>query len=105
MLQVMMWKVQWCPRVTTAINKILFWKSMLKCETDSVVGLSILHTRARKAGLKGIPYQGEHSITQMQEYISNAYKQFIQLKKEDNCHYTWLEELIEAQAEAWNHSK
>jgi len=35
-------QVQWCPRVTMAINKILFWKSILKQDSGSKVGLSIL---------------------------------------------------------------
>jgi len=42
-------KVQWCPQITTAINKILFWKSMLKWETGGKVGVSILFARAKKA--------------------------------------------------------
>jgi len=35
-------KVQWCLRITQAINKILFWKSVLKWELGGKVGLLIL---------------------------------------------------------------
>ena len=89
--------------VTKAINKILFWKSMLKWENGGVVGLSILHTRAWKASLAEVPHQGKHLINQMKENISKAYKQSRWLKKDDNHHDTWMTKLIEAQAKAWNH--
>jgi len=35
-------QVQWCPQITVAINRIIFWKSMLKREKGGKVGLSIL---------------------------------------------------------------
>jgi len=51
-------QVQWCPQVTAIINKILFWKSILKWESGRKVGLSTLNKQAKKAGLDLIPYQG-----------------------------------------------
>jgi len=35
-------RVQWCLSITQAINKILFWKSILKCELGGKVGITIL---------------------------------------------------------------
>jgi len=48
-------QVQWCPHITMAINKILFWKSMLKWELGGKVGISILKQWAHKAKIKAIP--------------------------------------------------
>jgi len=77
-------QVQWCPQVTTAINKILFWKSILKRELGGKVGLSILRTRAKKAWIDIVPQQGEYPIEDLQVLISKAHKQFNQLKRDDN---------------------
>jgi len=38
----------------------------------------------------------------VQEQISKAYKQFNQLKLDDNRRDTWIAQLISAQAAAWN---
>jgi len=56
-------QVQWCPWVMAAMNRILFWKSMLKWELGSKVGLLILHKQALKAGLDAVPYPGEYLIS------------------------------------------
>jgi len=97
--------VQWSPPVTGAINKILFWKGILKCKTGSKVGLMVLGTRAKKAHIDHIPYPGEISIPTIQENISKAYKQFARLKKDESRRDTWIAQLIEAQAQAWNQTK
>jgi len=70
-------QVQWCPQVTVAINKILFWKSILKRESGRKVGLSILKKQAKKAGI-------DYPIPTVKTFISKAYKQFWHLKKDDN---------------------
>jgi len=44
-------KAEWCPLVTKAINKILFWKSLLKRETGGKVGITILRTWSKKANI------------------------------------------------------
>jgi len=41
-----------------------------------LVGLSILWSQDKKAGLTSIPYLGKYSINSMKETISQAYKQF-----------------------------
>ncbi len=97
--------IQWCPQVTKAINKILFWKSVLKRESGGKVGLSILVTRAKKAGIDQVPFLGECSLDQIQQNISKAYKQFQYLKRDDNHRDTWLSQVIAAQATAWNQTK
>jgi len=97
--------VQWCPRVMAAINKILFWKSVLKRESGGLVGLMILTARTKKAGIVDIPCPGELPSATIQGHISRAYKQFQFLKKEDNRRDTWIGQLIAAQAEAWNKPK
>jgi len=48
-------KAKWCPLVTKAINKILFWKSLLKWETGGKVGITILRTWAKKANIAVVP--------------------------------------------------
>ena len=98
-------QVQWSPPVTSAINKILFWKGILKRETGGKVGLTVLGTRAKKAHIDHIPYPGEFPITTIQEHISKAYKQFGRLKKDESRRDTWIAQLIEAQAQAWNRTK
>jgi len=77
-------KVQLCPRVTTVINKILFWKSVLKQELGGKVGTMILHTCTHKAGMPSLPIAGEYAIATLKENISKAYKSFRQLKQDDN---------------------
>jgi len=77
-------KAQWCPWVTAAINKILFWKSMLKWELGGKMGILILNTRACKAGLISVPFVGEYAISSLKENISKAYKTFKQLKQDEN---------------------
>jgi len=99
-------QVQWSPQVKVAINKILFWKSILKRETGGKVGLTaVLATRAKKAHIDQIPYPGEFSMPTLQEKIGKAYKQFGQLKKDDTWRDTWIAQLIAAQALAWNRTK
>jgi len=96
-------QVQWCPQVSTAINKILFLKSILKQETGSKVGLSILRTQAQKAKIDTIPYyQGDYQLETLQEIISKAYKQFNRLKLDESRCDTWMAQLILVQATAWN---
>jgi len=98
-------KVPWCPNVTTAINKILFWKSILKQESGGKVRLSILWMRAKKAGLETVPFPSKYSIQEVQALISKAYKQFCHFKKDKNWWDTWIPQLTEAQATAWRHLK
>jgi len=69
-------QVQWCPRITTAINKILFWKAILKRELGGRVGISILRQRAHKAKIDEIPFPQEMSVDSIKDLISRAYKQF-----------------------------
>jgi len=98
-------QVQWCPQVTAAINKILFWKSILKRESGSKVGLSILKKQAKKAGIDQVLYPGTYPIPVVKTLISKAYKQFWHLKK-DNTHCdSWIAQLIAAQASVWNQPK
>jgi len=95
--------VQWCPMVTVAINKILFWKSVLK--QAGKVGLSILNSRACKAGLREVPIHGEYEIQSLKDLISKAYKQFWHLKLDENHWDTCIVQLISTQAEASNCTK
>jgi len=97
--------VQWCPRITTTINKILFWKSILKCETGGKVGLTILHSRAHKARVDYVLHKGEYPVKTLQEFISTAYKQFRHLKSDNTQRDTWIAQLISAHAAAWNQTK
>jgi len=97
--------IQWCPRITAAINKILFRKSLLKRERGGKVGLLILRMQAKKAGLPTVPHPGKYTQQTLKEHISWAYKQFQWLKKDDTRCDTWIVQLIVAQSEAWNQPK
>jgi len=94
-----------CPQITMAINKILFWKSMLKREQGGKVGLTILFARAKKAKVDHVPYPGELTIEEITHAISKAYKSFRILKKDHHQHDMWISQLIAAQAQAWNKTK
>jgi len=98
-------QVQWSPPVTTAINKILFWKGVLKRETGGKISLVVLKTRAKKAHIDHIPYPGKVSQSTVKEHISRAYKHFARLKKDDTSRDTWIAQLIAAQASALNWTK
>jgi len=87
-------KVQWCPCIMATTSEILFWKSLLKCESGGKVGLSILHTCTQKAGLENIPYPGKYSLTQLKDLISKAYKHFWCLNQDDSHQDTWITKLI-----------
>jgi len=97
--------IQWCPRVTKAINTILFWKSIQKRDSGGKVGLSILRTRAKKANLEHVPYPGEYSTAETKSFITKAYHQLKRLKQDENRRNTWLSQLIDAQAKVWDRSK
>jgi len=98
-------QVQWSPPVTKLIYKILFWKGLLKREQGGKVSLPVLRSRAKKAQIPHVPYPGEVSQQVIQEKISAAYKSFARFKKDDNSRDTWIAQLIEAQASAWNKTK
>jgi len=69
------------------------------------VGLSILKSWARKAGVTQIPYIGDVTIATIQETILKAYKQLKRLKWDENRRDTWIAQLILAQSTAWNRTK
>jgi len=98
-------RVQWCPSITAVINKIIFWKSMLKQEKGGKVGLSILQQRSKKAGLTMVPHPRELPIPYLEEQISKAHKQFRRLKKDDTQRDTWMAQLIAVQSVVWSRSK
>jgi len=58
------------------MNRILFWKSMLKWEKGGQVGLSILFARAKKAKVDYVPHLGELTLEAITNAISKAYKSF-----------------------------
>jgi len=97
--------VQWCPQVMAVINNILFWKSVLKCESGGKVGLTVLATRSWKVGIGQVPYPGELSLLTLKENIAKAYKQFCRLKGDNNRRDTWIAQLIAAQVAMWNCTK
>jgi len=56
-------------------------------------------------GAGTVPYLGKYLIATLQQFISTAYKQFHQLKCDNNNQDTWIAQLISTQAVAWNHTK
>jgi len=42
-------KVQWCPKLTRAISRILYWKGLRKRLTGGNIGAQYLHRLAKKA--------------------------------------------------------
>jgi len=74
-------QVEWCPRATRSINKILYWKGICSHQQGSRIGISVLKTRAKKAG---IPYDLEHltwTPKTIQQSIKQAYSYYEQIKK------------------------
>jgi len=69
------------------------------------VGLLILATRAKKAGIDHILFPGECLPDLIKQHISKAYKHFKFLTCDDNLRNTWLCQVIAVQAEAWNQTK
>jgi len=78
---------------------------MLKREKGGKVGLSILQTHLKKAGLTMVPHPGELSIQFLKDQVFQAHKQFHHLKKDDMRRDTWIAQLIAAQSAVWNCSK
>ncbi len=97
--------VPWCPSLTKAIQQILYWKGVLTKTCSGHIGTSVLRCRAKKAGLVHDLQQITRSKTELQDKIKKAFQKYNWLKKNDLQCDTWLGQLIEAQAAAYNKKK
>jgi len=100
-----MGNIPWCPEVTRSINRILFWKGILRRVTGRVIGTSVLHSRA-KAG--GIPWSTDYfamATPEVEDKIQRAHKAFKVVKHTPDHRSTWIAGVIAAQAQAHNRSK
>jgi len=92
-------RVQWCPQLTKAIARILYWKGIRKCHTGGHIGMQHLHCLAKKGGTLHSLEHLQLAITTIETHICQAYKQYAKLKKDTGRRDTWLKQLIAAQAQ------
>jgi len=92
--------VRWCPQVSKAINRILYWKGLQSRLKGSAIGSSVLRQRAKKGGITNHPSNFHLNLSIIQEQIQLAYKSFNLLKADPDCCNTWITNLIQAQAQA-----
>jgi len=92
--------VPWCPQVSKAINRILYWKGLLTRLKGSAIGSSVLRQRAKKGGIANYHHNYSLEPATIQEKIRQAYKSFNLLKADPDRRDTWLSNLIQAQAQA-----
>jgi len=94
--------IPWCPQVSRCINRILYWKGLLSRIQGSQISSSVLHARAKKAGIIHSQASLAIPIENLQSNIAAAYHTFSRIKKEPLRRDTWIANLIAAQAD---HSK
>jgi len=97
--------IPWCPHVTRSINKILYWKGIKKKIAGGHIGMSVLTTRTKKAGIQHDLNNIWLSPETIETHLVKAQSTFTCLKKDTKCHNTWLAGLINAQAELSGQSK
>jgi len=92
--------VQWCPLVSKAINRILYWKGLWSRLNRCAIGCLVLRQRAKEGGITN--HQANFLLPQCTicESIRAAYKTFHRLKADPNRQDTWITNLIQAQAQA-----
>jgi len=97
--------IPWCPHVTQAINKILYWRGIQKKIASGRIGTSVLAARVKKAGLQHDLNNIWLSPETVESHLVKAKSTFTWLKKDTKCRDTWLAGLINAQAEQSGRSK
>jgi len=68
--------VPWCPQVSKAINRILYWKGLNNQLKGCAIGSSVLWQRAKKGGIYNHPSNFHLDPPIIQEQIRQAYKSF-----------------------------
>jgi len=97
--------IPWCLLVSKAINKILYWKGVLQQAQGHQIGSSVLATWTKKGRLCHDLNNVFLPTKVINLHITKAYKHFAILKKDPNCHKTWIAGLIKAQPMATNTKK
>jgi len=92
--------VPWCPQVSTAINRILYWKGLCKWINGHNIGSSVIKQWAKKGSIANHVNNYQLQDELIQENIKKAYKAFHQLKLDPDHQDTWLAGIIWAQAMA-----
>jgi len=92
--------VPWCPQVSKAINRILYWKGLQNQLKGCAIGSSVLQQRAKKGGINNHSSNFHLNLSSIQDQIQQAYKCFHRLKANPDWRDTWIANLIQAQAQA-----
>jgi len=100
-----MGNIQWCPEVTRSINRILFWKGILRRTTGRFIGSSVLRSRAKAGGIQWSQEYFTLPVQEVEEKIRWAYKAFKVVKQTPDRRSTWIAGVLAAQAATSNRSK
>jgi len=93
-----MGRVPWCPRISRAINQMLYWKGIKAQWLQSKIGSYILKVQAKKAGLMHTGEHVGHLDEEIQLHIKKACKHYERLKHDDLQWDTWLAQMVEEKA-------
>jgi len=69
-------KIPWCPQVSRCMNRILYWKGLLCRIQGACIGLSVLRTWAKKAGILHSQVSLAIPIETLHSNIAAAYRAF-----------------------------
>jgi len=94
-------KIPWTPVVTQAIQRVLYWKGILKQVSNGKTSTTVLKWRAKQ----GVTFSNLHfhlPKPTIMKNIQGAYSDLKQVKEQSDWQDTWLGKMVQAQAEACN---
>jgi len=95
-------KAPWTPSLTTAIYKVLYWKGIQKQMKGGKISRTVLRKRAKQGG-ETFSVEHFHLATpSLLQKIKTVLADYKTLKKQKDRQEIWLEQMIQAQADAQN---
>jgi len=98
-------KVQWCPQLTHAIARILYWKGVRKRIRGGHIGAKFLARIAKKGGMSHMLANFDLSEDQVSAHVRTGYKKYNRLKNDKGRRDRWLVDVVAAQATATKTSR
>jgi len=92
--------VQWCPKVTQAIARILYWKGIKKHQGGGHIRVKYLTRLAKRSSTCHKQEHLDRPKQQVLHSIQTAYKKYQWLKNDKGRWDHWLADMIMAQLEA-----